>query len=195
MEKLNNQKRRSIIVVSMILFLAILGLVFFRSDNAAADKSFETVSQSSLQLDDGSASSFAETPSVVPSLFRIICALVLVIGSIYGGLFLLKKMMGRKYAGAKNNANLEVLETIHIAPKKTVTLLRVGEKSVLVGTTEGSMSLLSELDNAATAKLLQYVEATPSVASVNFGPFLKAAIDKVKEVTRKRTDTVLEQRP
>ncbi len=177
-------------VISAIIFLAILGLVFFRPDNAAADKNFGTMSQSSLQLEDGAAVPFAETPSVVPSLFRIICALVLVIGSIYGGLYLLKKMMGRKYAGVKNNGNLEVLETIHIAPKKTVTLLRVGEKSVLVGATEGSMSLLSELDNAATAKLLQYSET--ELAPVNFGPFLKAAIDKVKEVTSKKSDTVLE---
>ncbi len=102
-------------------------------------------------------------------------------------------MMGRKYAGVKNNANLEVMESIHIAPKKMVTLLRVGEKSVLVGSTEGSMSLLSELDHAATAKLLQNIEVEP--AQDNFGQFLKAAVDKVKEVARKKAGTVSEQYP
>lgn len=188
-----NQKKRSVVVIGIMLALAIFGLVFIRTDNASADKSFEALSQNAIQLEDGSPVEFGETPSVMPSLFRIISALVLVIGSIYGGLYLLKKMMGRKYAGVKNYANLEVMESIHIAPKKVVTLLRVGEKSVLVGSTEGSMSLLSELDHAETAKLLQKIEIEP--APDNFGLFLKAAVDKVREVTRKKTSTVLEQHP
>jgi len=187
----NTQKKRSIIVISTMLALAILGLVFIRTDNASADKNFKALSQNSLQSENGSTAEFADTPSVMPSLFRIISALILVIGSIYGGLYLLKKMMGRKYAGVKNNANLEVMESIHIAPKKTVTLLRVGEKSVLVGSTEGSMSLLSELDHAETAKLLQKIEVEP--AQDNFGIFLRQAVDKVKEVARRKTSTVLEQ--
>jgi flagellar biogenesis protein FliO len=107
-----------------------------------------------------------------------------VIASIYGGIYLLKKMMGRRYVGAQNQCNLEVLETIHIAPRKTITLLRVGERSVLVGSTESSMSMLTELDGTETTKITQSIasETTPD----NFGNFLKVAVDKIKEVTRKR---------
>lgn len=191
--KPNNQKRRSIIVVSAILFLAILGLVFIRTDNVAADRSIESLAQSSAPDNESSTSALGSSATVMPSVLRILSALVIVIGSIYGGLYLLKKMMGRKYAGNKKYGNLEVLETIHIAPKKTVTLLRVGGKSVLVGATEGSMSLLSELTNAETSKILKTVETAPAPES--FSNFLKAAADKVKEVTRKKSGMVIEQHP
>jgi flagellar biogenesis protein FliO len=189
--KPNNQKKRSIIIVSAILFLAILGLTFIRTDNVAADRSFEPSAQTSVLGNENAAPEFGNSASVMPSVLRILSALAIVIGSIYGGLYLLKKMMGRKYAGDKKYGNLEVLETIHIAPKKTVTLLRVGGKSVLVGSTEGSMSLLSELTNTETSKILQTVETAP--AQESFSDFFKAAAEKVKEVTRKKSGTVIGQ--
>lgn len=191
--KLNNQKKRSIIIVSAIFFLAIICLIFIRTDNVAADRSFEPSSQTSVLDNEKATPDFGSSASVMPSVLRILSALVIVIGSIYGGLYLLKKMMGRKYAGDKKYGNLEVLETIHIAPKKTVTLLRVGGKSVLVGATEGSMSLLSELTNTETSKILKRVEMAP--AQESFSDFLKAAANKVKEVTRKKSGMVIEQHP
>ena len=91
----------------------------------------------------------------------------------------MSKRNGRKIA----NGNLEIIETIHIAPRKSITLLRIGEKSVLVGTTENNMSLLSEQDELETSKLL--VETEPQVATVNFGEMLSSAVSKVKEVAQK----------
>jgi len=188
----NHHNRRSVIAISAVLLLAVLGLLFVRTDYVAADHNSVLADQTQETLDGNTTAQLGSSTSVMPSLFRIVCALVVVIGSIYGGLYLLKKMMGKRYAGARHLGNLEVLETIHIAPRKTVTLLRVGEKSVLVGSTEGNMSLLSELDNAETTKLLESVETEPVTDSFNI--FLKTAIEKVKEVTRRKTGAVL-QRP
>jgi flagellar biosynthetic protein FliO len=186
--KLNFQKNRPAIIVSIILFLALIGLLFIRTDFVTADQNISTLSQSQDAAGEIQESEFGTSVTVFPSLLRIISALVLVIGAIYGGLYLLKRMMGTKYAGAKKFGNLEVLETIHIGPKKTVSLLRVGEKSVLVGSTDGSMSLLSELSPMETSKIMAEVEVTPS--SESFGNLFKSAVEKIKEVTRKRNSTV-----
>ncbi|MEE8423643.1 MAG: flagellar biosynthetic protein FliO, partial [Thermodesulfobacteriota bacterium] len=43
-------------------------------------------------------------------------------------------IIGKKYAGNKTNNILEILETTHLGPKKSLSLVRVADKSVLVGT-------------------------------------------------------------
>ncbi len=186
----NRQNKRNAIIVSSILLLALIGLFFVQTDYSAAERGFQSASQTSSSLDENTAGDLGGAPSVMPSLIRIISALVIVIGAIYGGLYLLKKMMGRKYSGVKQNSHLEVLETIHIAPKKTISLVRVGEKSVLVGATEASLSLLTELSQAATARILETTETAPAPES--FGNLLKMAVDKVKEVTRKKSGAVIQ---
>lgn len=181
--KNSRQQRKSVITVSVIILIAILGLVFVHNDYVAADKNVVDMPQTESAVDNGAQANFGESVSVMPSLIRIFSALVLVIAAIYGGIYLLKKLMGRRYAGIQSKGNLEVLETIHIAPRKTITLLRVGEKSVLVGSTESSMSMLTEMNSDETNKLTEEVEVKPAPDA--FGGFLKSAVEKFKEVTRK----------
>lgn len=182
-------KNRSVIGTTFIVVVALIGLIFVKTDYVSADRVSLSTSQSMDNVYSPLSGESGSSLSVLPSLIRIISALVIVVVCIYVGIFLLKKLMSRRNGRRTINGNLEIIETIHIAPRKSVTLIRVGEKSILVGTTEGSMSLLCEQDEIETSKLL--VETGPEAPTLGFGEMLSAAVARVKEVAQKSKKTVV----
>lgn len=117
-------------------------------------------------------------------------ALLVVIVCIYVGIYLLKKTMGGKYGGTNKLNALEVLESTGVGPKQSVTLIRVGDKSVLVGITGDRMALLTELTAEDTAALM-------TLAPVDYEPdafsrMLSTAAAQVKKLASKGRRTVLE---
>lgn len=187
--KNNKIKTRSIIGTSLIIAVALIGLIFVKTDYVAADRVNLPTSQSIENVYSPLGSESSSGLSVLPSLIRIISALVIVVVCIYVGIFLLKKLMSKRSGQRAISGNLEIIETIHIAPRKSVTLLRIGEKSILVGTTEGSMSLLCEQDEIETDKLL--VETVSETPTLGFGEMLNTAVAKVKEVVQKSKKTAV----
>ena len=182
-------KNRTAIGATLIVVVALIGLIFVKTDYVSADRANLQTSQSIDNVYSPTSGEPVSGISVLPSLIRIISALVIVVVCIYGGIFLLKKLMNKRNGRSASFGNLEVIETIHIAPRKSVTLLRVGEKSVLVGTTENNMSLLCEQDEIETGKLLEQTEQeAPAIA---FGEMLHTAVAKVKAVAQKSKRTAV----
>jgi len=104
------------------------------------------------------------TGTVLPSMAKVIGALVLVLLCAYGGIFLLKKSMGRRFGGGTGKL-LEVIETAHVAQKSSVSLVRIGSKSVLIGVSEAQVSMLSEMDEAETSEMLASIESEQTTQS------------------------------
>ena len=185
----NREKRRSLIITVIIVVIALSGLIFMNTERGGADGL-----NSSMMANPTSENSNLSNPSepvfagsVMPSLFKMISALIVVIACIYVGSYLLKRMMGRKYSDGNRQSILEVLETTCVAPKKTVSLIRVKDKSVLVGVTDNQISVLTELDIHQTASIL---EARSEETETNtFGELLSTASEKIRKIglTRKRT--------
>ena len=129
-----------------------MGLFFIGS--TSTDVGATSISSVDKLTPTESATGSALVDSALPSMFRMASALVIVIACIYGALYLLKRLQRNRFSGRKGNAILEVIETTCIAPKKTISLVRVGEKSVLVGISEGQMNMLTELDADQTAAVM-----------------------------------------
>ncbi len=152
---MNNQNRRSAITVIIILSLAIIGLFALQTDRTGGKRMID--SGETISGQNSPVSSTAPVGSTFYSLLRIVSALAVVIGCIYGGIFLLKRLSGSRSGQGSSHRALEVLETAYVAPKKTISLVRVADKSVLVGVTENSMSVLAELDPEQTATVIPAV--------------------------------------
>ncbi len=161
--------------------MALIGVLVVRTDRVSADKTsaLDTMTQQTPVV-----AQQTEEPSYfstqLPSMFKLGSALVIVLISIYGGIFLLKKMMGKKYSGNRQHELLEIIETTFVAPKKSVTLLRVADKAVLIGTTETNISVLTELDSAKTKEILAQIESEP--AGESFTGIFKSAADRIREM-------------
>ena len=92
--------------------------------------------------------------SLVGPMLKLILALVAVVGGIYGFLIVLRKMMGSKFSANRGNRLLDTIETTYIAEKKSVSLIRYGDKAVLVGVAENSISVLAELSKEETNEII-----------------------------------------
>ena len=184
----SNNRKRNIIGLAIILGAALFGLIALNSGPVSAERGVD-VSKLSMQEQDAPAPrEFAG--AALPSLMRLFAALVIVIACIYGGIWLLKRTMGRSY-GNGGTPTLEVLETTGIAPKKTVSLVRVADKSVLVGVTENGMSLLTELSPEQTSEILASREQ-PEKTNDQFQQALRTASAKMRSFTFKRKPATLE---
>jgi len=93
--------------------------------------------------------------SVTMSLLKLVGALLLVVIGIYGFIFILKRMMGQKLSGNRGHKLIEVLETSYIAQKKSVSLIRIADRSVLVGVTDRGINVLTELSSDETTRVLK----------------------------------------
>jgi flagellar protein FliO/FliZ len=183
----NKAQRRNVVGVVVILAIAVIGLLALGNNPASA-----------VRLDTGdsadtlAAATQATTPEFVgtamPSMLRMVFALIVVIGAIYGGLWLLKRSMNRGFA--RGGRTLEVLETTAVAPKKTISLVRVADKAVLVGVTDNGIAMLTELTAEQTKEIVA-AQATPA-ADDGFSKALAAATGKLREFGLKRKQTALE---
>ena len=131
MEKTLKIKRRRQLSVIIIVIVALVGVLTINTDRATAVRADETATEAVAPAGNTSTPASEEGTgfysSAMPSLFKLISALIVVVVCIYVGVFLLKRLMGKKYSGNSSNSVLEVLETTYVAPKKSVSLLRVAE--------------------------------------------------------------------
>ena len=77
---------------------------------------------------------------------QVALALALVIGAIYVTLFLLKKGMGRGVARGTKGGLIQVIETTYLAPKRSLSVVRIGNKGALIAMSETSISFLMEIE-------------------------------------------------
>lgn len=201
MLKRKSNSKRLIIIIGLVLAMAVLGLTTINTTQVSAGQSLKS---QMTQLDEAgmagatagsdgesfSGKSPVASMSAMSSIFKMISALVVVVICIYGAIFALKKLMGRKITGRDGSEGiLEVLETAHLGPKKMVSVVRIADRSVLIGVTENQISLLSELDEVQTAQITAVPEQ--GLASHGFGDLLKSATTRIKELSRGKPQTAL----
>ncbi len=156
MGKSSRHRHRPLALAAIVMLIAVIGLVAIRVGPSTAEPrqdgqlwASETHSGAGVTVGDHPV-----YPSVVPSLVRLGLALVVVVACIYLGIYLLKQLSTRRRAGADGHHIIEVLETTCVAPKTSVSLIRVADRAVVVGITDSQVSVLTELDATQTAEII-----------------------------------------
>jgi len=114
----------------------------------------------------------AEQPSAVGMLARTFGALLLIIGLLIGSTWALRRIKGSPFAASRDDARLVVLKTLSIGDRRTLTLVRFGERTLLLGSTQQSVTLLASDDDEA---LSSWSSAEPPFRSV--ADVLAASVD------------------
>lgn len=117
---------------------------------------------------------------ITAALGKMAAALVVVIMAIYGAVWGLKRLNGGRRRNRNGQRLLEVVESAYLAPKKTVALVRVADKAVVIGVTEGQMSVLTELDSDQTALALADQPNPNDGATVGFDRMFTAAANRLR---------------
>ncbi len=183
----NRQNKRMLLTVAVILCLAFVGLFMVQVDRVSADGSGQVAPGTALQSESGVPT--AQETGVIGAIVKMISALVVVIASVYLGIYLLKRLTQKRPGQNTKSDVLEVLQTTHLGPHKAISLVKVGKRSVLVGVTDSRISTLTELDEAETQEM--YAQAPSQEAGDSFAGTLKNATGRLRSFTLRSKRTVL----
>jgi len=185
------QNRKLAIIVTVVLALALVGLFVIDINSVVAERASgdtnAAVSSSGVAAD--RATPFSVT-TPIGSIVKMVSALIVVIFSVYVGLYLLKRLMAARGRRDGRDNLLEVIQSTYVGPKKSVSLLRVADRSVLIGVTDNSISVLTELDPEETAAIL--ATETKVERKDGFRSLLGTAASKVRKLNLKRNPAIQE---
>ena len=74
----------------------------------------------------------------------LVIKLSLVLGLIYGSLYLLKRWQGTSLA--RPNKQVRLLETTRLTPRQGLHLVQAGDRVLLIGATDNHLTTLAEID-------------------------------------------------
>jgi flagellar biosynthetic protein FliO len=107
----------------------------------------------------------------------MVLVLAFVVGLIYGAFHLLKKISSPKDGGLRF---VEVLETRNLAAGRNLHLVEVGNQILLVGSSDGGVSLVAEITDRETidAVKLKASEAAAVPRGGNFADLVKGFLNR-----------------
>ena len=88
------------------------------------------------------------SPSIGNLFFRAVLAVLLVVVFGVAAIYISKKFLPRitNLAGKK----IQVIETVHLGPRKSVHLLKIGNRQLLIGSTSESITRLADVTDGFT---------------------------------------------
>lgn len=145
-----------------------------QTDVATADssKSIESVIAGSTDNWNG---------SLFPSVSKVLGGLLLTLVGIYLTVALLRRMMGRRRVSGRKDSTIELVETCYLAPKQSISLVRVGKRGALLAVTETGITTLLELTPEEIAEARQNFASDTSAP--NFMQSLTKARAKLSSIS------------
>lgn len=174
MRRVNGYKNL-VINMKSILYAIIILLLSFQELSFGQTADSSTVGQSATEISWNKEQEGNEI-SFVKALVKGLGALFIILALIYGFVWILRFFMNKKSFGNPTSDQIRVLSTTYIAPKKSVALLQVYEKAILIGVSEDSMTTLTELDEEGEWKQLIRVERPNSEGESSFSQKLSKAL-------------------
>ena len=182
----SKQNKRNATIAAVLIAAALMGLVMING-STSAERGVDLANFNAAQSQDVTPAEFSGP--ALPSLLRIVSALAITIACIYGGIYALKRMSGKR-GGFGGSRNLEILETTAVAPKKMISLVRVADKAILLGVTENGISTLTELSPEKTAEIVAVTQAAGETDG--FQKALQAASGSLRVFGLKKKQTAIE---
>lgn len=104
----------------------------------------------------------------------MVLKLALVVGLIYVAFLVLRRYFTRGKTVVQGKKPVSLLSSLNLSPSRTVYLLEVGKKVLVVGATQNQLSLLTEVTDPETVDEVRSQAAESSAAS-QFSSFLNVA--------------------
>jgi len=86
------------------------------------------------------------TADLLPSLWRLFGALALVLVLVWGTMWLARRVLRGRVAGV-NRSDLKVIDRVYLAPRRSVEIVSVGNRVLVLGVTDQAISMLTELSD------------------------------------------------
>ncbi|WP_319561863.1 flagellar biosynthetic protein FliO [Marispirochaeta sp.] len=138
-------------VLAFLLLAALVGSLTAQEAETETERSEVPITEESIIFGDTETSENNTTEALEPggnltiwSFVSMVLVLAGVVAAIYGLFFLLKRMAGRGYP---DNDLIRILSTKSLSSTRSVHLISLGGRFLLVGSAENSVSLITEIDD------------------------------------------------
>ncbi len=144
---MNNMKK-----ILFCFFITFCFFVFILSEFAYTEDSVGSNGQSdylksALQVErsgDGTLTDL-KLPNVFGVIIRFLFSLLIIIGFIFGAALVYKKFFGGQYFIGTDTGVIKVLAQRYLDPKKSLYLVEVGQKILVIGASTDNLQLISEI--------------------------------------------------
>jgi flagellar protein FliO/FliZ len=114
-----------------------------------------------------------------PSFVKILFALAVVLGLMVGAVYLMRRFLNQPSSGHRGGSLIQVVSTRYLGPKSSILLVDVLGKGIVLGLSNGQMTLLTAIDDGqALEKMKTFRQSEPS--NPVLADFLKRYTDKIK---------------
>lgn len=123
--------------------------------------------------------------------FDLVVKLGLVVGLIYVTVWLLRAYVGRARPGAAgSSARIDVLEAAALAPGRSLYLVEVADRVLVVGATSGSLATLAEITDPEAIARLRSRPPEPHPDDIRPPPFA----DQLRTITEHLPATFMQDK-
>ncbi|MHC4267030.1 MAG: flagellar biosynthetic protein FliO [Planctomycetota bacterium] len=134
----NKTYLKSILIFMLVLMCLVLTLIILQGDVFADDKGTGW-----LNGDSAEGSSFGGFDGYT----RVISTLLIVVALIIGTVYILKKKYGVQANIGRNKKLIQIIDHAPMGVKKSVFLVKVPGKHLLLGVTNDKIGLITEVEN------------------------------------------------
>ncbi len=112
-----------------------------------------------------------DTSSLVFNFFRMIGALALVLGLLFGVMYFVKRFMSQVAPASDNQALINIISSRYLGPKSSIILVEVLDRLIVVGISNQQMTTLACIDDPLAIAEIKDKRA-------NY-PGVKSSVDKI----------------
>ena len=133
-------KIKTSVILATILVLAFGGFAFAEKTADANETGLFSTSDSLF----GKEPAKLADDNLGSSLYKMMLSLALVVALAFGAMYLSKKVLP-KVSGIAGK-RVKVLETVSLGSRRAVHLLAIGDRQILIGSTQNTITRLADLD-------------------------------------------------
>lgn len=176
MQKKNWKKSKRFLIIVLLLLIAI-SLFVFEEVNAVEDKI--NLEQYLQELNEASSERQETSSSLMMSFAKMMLGLVVVLITAFISLRLFKKHFGIK----SEHGWLQVIAYDSIGHNKGICLVKVGEKTLVLGVTEQNINKLSELTSTEMDEIQRQFSKEPE-ERFGFDNHLQESIKRMQSLSK-----------
>ena len=170
-----DQRRITWVLIIMVVSVGAMGLIF-----AWANANLPTASTEVMA--DGSPDQLSSPFYFLGVFLKLLGVLLLLFGIAY----FVRRWKGNPTAsGSIHKENMALMETLRLSPRQALHLVKAGEQVFLVGATDQSLTLVSEVD--VTDALADEMETAVAAPTMDFGNIFS---NKLKQTDSKDASSV-----
>jgi flagellar protein FliO/FliZ len=94
--------------------------------------------------------------SILPSFFKMLFALAIVLGLMVGAAYFIKRFLPRSTGGLNDNSLINIIASRYLGPRNSIMLVEILGKVIVIGISSNQMSHLATISEAEALDRLKH---------------------------------------